>query len=54
MSIDVVISIHRNVIKREDEKILKYEDVTAEVQRMWRGKATGIPVIIWATGSISE
>ena len=24
----------RNVIKREDEKILKYKDLTIEIQRM--------------------
>jgi hypothetical protein len=35
MSIDAVITGDRNVIKREDERILKYKDFTIEIQRMW-------------------
>jgi hypothetical protein len=34
MLIDVVISGDRNVIKKEGEKILKYKDLTIEIQRM--------------------
>jgi len=34
MLIDVAISGDRNVIKKEDEKILKYKDLTIEIQRM--------------------
>ena len=36
--IDVVISGDRNVIKKEAEKILKYKDLTTEIQRMWNAK----------------
>ena len=32
--IDVVISGDRNVIKKEAEKILKYKDLSIEIQRM--------------------
>jgi len=35
MLIDVAISGDRNVIKKEAEKILKYKDLTIEIQRMW-------------------
>ena len=38
MLIDVVISGDRNVIKKEAEKILKYKDLTTEIQRMWKVK----------------
>ena len=38
MLIDVVISGDRNVIKKEAEKILKYKDLTIEIQRMWNAK----------------
>jgi uncharacterized protein YlxP (DUF503 family) len=38
MLIDVVISGDRNVIEKEAEKILKYKDLTIEVQRMWNVK----------------
>ena len=34
MLIDVAISGDRNVIKKEAEKILKYKDLTTEMQRM--------------------
>jgi hypothetical protein len=31
---DVAISVVRNVIEKEAEKILKYEDLTIEIQRV--------------------
>jgi len=54
MLIDVAISGDRNVIKKEGEKILKYKDLTIEIQRMWNVKKEMIPVIIVATGTISK
>jgi hypothetical protein len=54
MLIDVAISGDRNVTKKEAEKILKYEDLTIEIQRMWNAKSKLIPVIIGATGTVSE
>jgi hypothetical protein len=52
MLIDVAIPGDRNVIKKEAENILKYEDLTIEIQRMWNVKTKVIPVIIGATGTI--
>ena len=54
MLIDVAISGDRNVIKKEAEKILKYKDLTTEIQRMWNVKTKAVPVIIGATGTISK
>ena len=54
MLIDVVILVDRNVIKKEAEKILKYKDLTIEIQRMGKVKTRVIPVIIGATGTISK
>jgi hypothetical protein len=54
MLIVVAISGDRNVIKKEAEKILKYKDLTIEIQRMWNVKPRVIPVIIGATGTISK
>jgi hypothetical protein len=42
------------VIKKEAEKILKYEDLAIEIQRMWNVKSRVIPVIIGATGTVSK
>jgi hypothetical protein len=53
MLIDVAISGDRNVIKKETEKILKYKDLTTEIQRMWNVKTKVISVMIGATGTIS-
>ena len=54
MLIDVAISGDRNVIKKEVEKILKYKNLTIEIQSMWKVKTRVIPVIIGATGTISK
>ena len=54
MLIDVAIWGDRNVIKKEAEKILKYKDLTIEIQRMWKVKTRMIPVIIGSTGTISK
>jgi hypothetical protein len=54
MLIDAAISEDRNVMKKESETILKYKDLTIEIQHMWNVKTKMIQIIIWATGSISK
>ena len=43
--IDAAIMGDGNVITKEAEKILKYKDLTIEIQRMWKVKTRVIPVI---------
>jgi hypothetical protein len=54
MLIDVTIPRDRNVIQKEAEKILKYKDITIEIQHMWNVKTRVIPVINGAIGTISK
>jgi hypothetical protein len=54
MLIDDANSGDRKKKKKEAEKILKYKDLTKEIQRMWNVKTNVIPVIIGATGTISK
>ena len=54
MLIDVAISGDINVIKKEADKILKYKDLTIEIQHMLNVKTKVIPVIIRANGTISK
>jgi len=54
MLIDVAVPGDRNVIRKEAEKILKYKDLTIEIQRLWNVKTRVIQVITGATGTISK
>jgi hypothetical protein len=54
MLIHVTIPGDRNVIQKEAEKILKYKNLTIEIQRMWNVKPMMIPIIIGATETISK
>jgi hypothetical protein len=54
MVLYVAIAGDRNVIKKEAEKILKYKDLTIEIERMWNVKTKVTPVTIGAVGTISK
>jgi hypothetical protein len=54
MLIDVANSGDRNVIKKEAEKILKFKNLTIEIQRMWNVETKVIAVVIGTTGTISK
>jgi len=41
-------------LKKEAEKILKYKDLTIEIQRKWNVLTRVIPVIIGTTGTICK
>jgi hypothetical protein len=52
--IDVVIPGDRNMIKKGAEKSVKCKNFVIEIRRMWNVKAKMIPILIGATGTISE
>jgi hypothetical protein len=52
--IDVAIPWDRNVIQKESEKKLKYNNLSVEIQQMWNMKCFVIPVTIGATGTVTK
>jgi hypothetical protein len=42
------------VIKKEAENSLNYTDLAMEIQCVWNVEGKVIPVIIWASGTISK
>jgi hypothetical protein len=42
------------VVKKEAEKVLKYEHLAIEIERMWNAQTKAILVTIEATGTISD
>jgi hypothetical protein len=51
---NVAIPSDKNVIQKEAEKILKYKNLSIEIQRMWNMKCFFVPVTIGATGIVSK
>ena len=51
--IDVTISGGRKVVKAAAEEILKYKDLTIEIQRMWNVKTKAIPLITGTNRAMS-
>jgi hypothetical protein len=49
MLIYVAISVDRNVLKKESEKILQHKDLRTEIQCMWKVQTKVIPTIIGKT-----
>jgi hypothetical protein len=45
---------NNNNNNKEAQKILKYKDLTIEIQRMWNVKRKVIPAVTGATGTISK
>jgi len=52
--VDVAIPADRNVVQKEAQKKLKYKSLCIEIQRMWNLKCTIIPIIIGATGIVTD
>jgi hypothetical protein len=50
----IIIIIIIIIIQKDAEKILKYKNLTIEMQCMWNVKTRVIPVTIGATGTISK
>jgi hypothetical protein len=51
--ISVALLGDRNIIRKEAEKIFKYQSIILEIQSMWNVKAKVIQVIILATAPLT-
>lgn len=52
--IDVACPLDINIEKKEQEKILKYQDLKTELQRIWKLKGKVVPVVIGALGAVTK
>ena len=54
MPLDTAVSRDRNLIKRQAEKILQYEDLATEIQDLWNVKTKVMIVTTEAAGIIHK
>ena len=52
--IDLAVPGDQNIKVKELEKITKYQDLRLQVQKLWDLKATVIPIVVGAFGTVSE
>ena len=52
--IDIAVLGDQNIKVKELEKITKYQDLRLQVQTLWDVKATVIPIVVGALGTICE
>ncbi len=52
--IDVSCPCDTNVVKKEKEKITKYQSLRAELQKMWKVDCVVIPVVVGGLGAVSR
>ena len=44
----------RNICEKEEEKIMKYQDLRIELSRLWKKKAKVVPVAVASIGSVPK
>ncbi|CAK6975403.1 hypothetical protein D4764_15G0008790, partial [Scomber scombrus] len=54
MVIDVAILSNSNIRKKDHEKLVKYQGLKEELEKMWGVKATVVPVVIGALGAMTH
>jgi len=52
--IDVACPLDINIGNKERDKILKYQDLKTELQRLWKLKGKVVPVVIGALGAVTK
>ena len=53
--IDIAVPADQNIIRTEEEKVEKYQDLASEIRTIHgASKVTVIPIVIGALGSISK
>ena len=52
--IDMSVPSDKNIAVKEFDKLSKYKDLEIEIQKMWKLKASTVPVIVGALGMIKK
>lgn len=52
--IDVACPIDTNITKKETEKIMKYQDLKIEIEKMWNVRGKVIPIVVGALGAVTK
>src|SRR6476659_3523764 len=52
--IDIACPLDINIGKKEQEKVLKYQELKTELQRLWKLKGKVVPVVIGALGAVTK
>ena len=52
--IDIAIPADINIVGKEEEKIMKYQDLKMEIRRLWKKKGRVVPIVVGALGSVPK
>jgi hypothetical protein len=52
--IDIAVPADTNIKAKEEEKILKYQDLRMEVRRLWKKWKKVVPIVVGAFGSVPQ
>uniref|UniRef100_H3AYE9 Reverse transcriptase domain-containing protein n=1 Tax=Latimeria chalumnae TaxID=7897 RepID=H3AYE9_LATCH len=52
--IDIACPIDYNIGEKEQEKIMKYQDLKMEIEKLWKVRVEMIPVVIGALGEVTK
>ena len=52
--VDIAVPGDSNILQKETEKCEKYQDLTREIQRIWKSRTKVVPVVVGALGSVSK
>ena len=52
--LDIAIPVDVNIRNKEQEKIVKYQDLAREIRKIWNVSTKVIPIVIGALGTVTD